>query len=434
MRLVRLWDNSGTAPAGWESHVPVLWKEFEPAEGIYRFDRVDAWLAAHDRPCHLAIVFYMHDWLDHTPAQHRAPLRIVAHDGTIGEMPNYGDPAWRAAYLDAITALADRYRDHPQVVACWLALGLDQETAATGVRFATSVQAQMAGQAYYDFILRTTQHAVAVWGGTPVYIEGAPAPGEVFGGSARYITAAALELGAGYKMNGLLIDQADSTGLGNQAGYQKIDLVTHTRPRRLAYEAPDHGTGKPAGEMYWRLIRALAHEADFVALQESWQTQALAAIPQLPATDWWIVFREREYPEQWWGQSGVSGEPGPWALDVALLSEGEYRFNGGVGLDRWQFTCTEPLRLALLGWGYELYARVTAHSPTGITSRVVPVDDGLITLPAGTYYRLDFSPAAPAEDDEQTQMAALTARATQLEAQVAALTAWRTAIAAASQV
>lgn len=422
MRLVRLWDNGGAAPAGWESHVPVLWADFEPAAGVWRFDRVDAWLGAAARPCHLGLVFYMHDFVDHTPAQHRATLQVMAGDGSTGELPNYGDARWRAAYGAAIQALAERYRDDARVVAFWCALGLDQETAATAVRFAQSVQAQMTAQAYYDFIVQTTALAVAAWAPKPVYIEGAPAPGEVFGGSARFVTALALSKGAGYKMNGLTIDQADSVGLGSAAGYQKIDLVQHTQPRRLAYEAPDHGDGQAVGELYWRLVRAAAHGADFVAIQASWQAQALAV--QLPATDWWVVFREREYGEQWWGAGGVSGEPGPWARGVQVVSAGAYRYNGGVGLDRWQFTCAEPLQLALAGWTAPR-AQVTARGPAGAAGLVAPVVAGVVTLPAGSYYRLDIEPLADVEEEKQPTVAELAARLAAVEAQVAGLAGWR---------
>jgi len=221
-------------------------------------------------------------------------------------------------------------------------------------------------------------------------------------------------------MNGLVIDQADAIGLGALEGTQKIDIIQHSPKHRLAYGAPDHGTGKPVGEYYWRLLRALAHRADFVAVQESWQVQALLADMMLPRAEHWIVFRDREFSEQWWGEYGTSGEPGTWGRNVRLASKGEFVFQGPqeVGIGRWKFVAAEPVVLELKEWE-GARATVTAMDGSGQQSFTVPVTDGRVELPSGTYCRVELEPARG--DDGQE----LATRVERLQERVEALERWR---------
>jgi len=442
MKFVSLWDIGRSAPPGWASHLPVIWDEIEPKPGRWNFGPLKSWIEARLDPVHLGLVFYMDDLKDRSPGFLHRPHAIKAADGREGELPPYEDTGWRRGLWEAIQATADTFKDHPLVASFWCPLGMNQETCPTHPDFATSVREFMPGpDAYYAFIWQTVQVALEAWKPKPVYIEAAPGPGELWGQSGRQLIADALNLGARYKMNGLLADQADSFGYGSLSCLAKLDIGRYAPG--VAFEFPDHGTGKSSGEALWRLLRCLHWKADFLAVQLSWQPRVLEAIERLPTSDWWIVFRDAEYPLTKWDDSGLSGEPGPWHGNITVARlEREVRFNGNSwGWDRW-ISRVSNCELVLEGWPKGCPARIAGFRGTQeIPEFVVPVADGRLTLPPGEYSFLQLFPTSETSNESlltrvknlEVACSGLSVWLTELDKRLSRLESWRGDIASVSR-
>ncbi len=429
MRYVQTWSGDGApasaggAPEGVERQCPILWNKWEYQAGKYDFAAVDRMLAARADPCHLVIVISMYgkatSLVDYTPAFHKKSLRATASNGKVGEIPNYSDATWRAAYGRAIEAMAQRYRENPQVAGFQIALGLDNETQATclmsdGTDFNKPFSALLSDQGYYDFINETVRRSVTAWGGAtgkPVYVPGAPAPGTTWGGSKRRdVVIQALADGGRYLMCGLRTDNDNATGLGGHQGKGLTDIIPNGPS--CAFEG-----GKEAGdvalELYWMLMRALHWNADFVQLQRSWYEKGhwRTVKDLLPAPDArWIVFRDSEWPAPMFTGAdgrkyGFTGEVGPWGRgpggrpglcwvsggtlvkDLARLDLGRHWLKTAQG------------DLVTLDGGADplpdgLYDAQVVDCTGMICQTQVTAAGGCVTLPGGTgYHRVELRPA-----------------------------------------
>ena len=401
MLLTLAWDNRALAPEGWGSHVIVHWRDFEPQAGVYRLELFTQELERRVRPCYVQLGFSFLDKaknvpIDYTPRQHKHSLRLSSN-GVIGEIPPY-DGAWCDAYSQAVEALAYGLREHPQVVGYWHAAGWNTETqAAVSIRgntWATAARAVLSAANYYAFLTESTRRAVAAWGDVPVYLPGAPSPGEVWGTKRRDLIADCLRDGAGYLNCGLRVDNDTSMGIGEREGLGMYDIAELT-PRRGFEEGPRAAADEPM-ELYWMLLRARHWQADFVNLYSSLSAPDVAAVQDLlPATDArWIVFRDAEYPAQAWvggGKTyGFSGEPGNWGCGITTTDAGTPTRGDGFGFDRWTLN-VGMLTLSLPGAPDGLY-QVTIWRPDGtreISIRLVAAER--LMLPAGLYHRVDVS-------------------------------------------
>lgn len=418
MRYVMTWDGLGNAPEGVERHCPILWHKWEYQPGKYDFMAVDRMLAASAKPdakatpCHLQIVISM--WgaatglVDYTPAFHKRSLRAMAANGKTGEIPNYADPAWRAAWRRAHLALIEHYRGHPQFAGLQLALGLNQETQATtvtadGTDWNQAFAPLLNEERFYEFVVEEPRVMVEAAGGLPVYIGGAPAPGTTWGRKRRDVVVAALKSGARYLMCGLRTDNDNATGLGVRAGQGLTDIIPATGAA-CAFEG-----GKEAGdvalELYWLLLRAAHHHADFVQLQRSWFEKGhwRAVKDLLPAPDArWIAFRDSEWPAQTQTgadgqQYGFTGEPGPWGVGLTWVSGGRLRHDPArLDLGRWwlQTAAGEAVVLAGDGLPDGEYEARTVDCTGMICLTTVTAAGGRVALPGGTgYHRIELRPA-----------------------------------------
>jgi len=397
MDFVLTWDVMRQAPEGWNSHLPVIWREFETAPGVYNFGKLDSWMAKRSDPVHLALVFYMNDLVDLTPTFHKKS-HVLTVNGQTAEMPAYDNDAWIDAYANAVEAILKRYQNNPQVAAFWLALGVDQETLACrdrkGVAFAAAGAQVMTVYQYLDFIDALMQRASAAAGTIPVYIEAAPAPGEPWGKNLRGVVAGMLDqYRIGYKMNGLQIDQPDAVGETNGTTIGKYDESMYAP--YCAFEPRDEGGNKDPWELYWMILHAMDWDAKFVSLQGSWVEHYLDIEHELPdPAAYWIVFRGAEYPEVQWG---VTGDSGNWGHSMYQSGAGELTFEqDSVYFDRWLLTVGEDGCEIEVGTEQEegtclarLYA---AHGNVGVIAENVElrVSGGKIDLPPGMYHRVDL--------------------------------------------
>lgn len=408
---VLTWDNTGQAPESWESEVVIAWRDFEPQPGMWRFDLVENALASKCRRCHLLLLIHSVEKggqvVDYTPNLYRK-THVLEVDGRTAEMPNYGDPTWKQHYRDAITALANRFRSDERVATTWLAVGLSNETQCMttirGVDFRPAAAKVLAADDYYSFIVETTDHAVRAWYPKPVILPGAPSPGGVWGQRRRDVVQEALGQGAGYMMNGLLPDNPNAVGLGKLAGLGLYDMARHAG--MVAFEG-----GKEAGssdELYWMLLHALNWWAEFVSLQRSWLPHWDEAVARLPAYgDWWIVFRDKEHDERWYGEQGFSGDPGCWGFGIRHESGGRLEFDEkDMGCMRHRLVADEPVTLAVTGMVDGTYkAEIWTESESTITA--LQVQNGKVTLPAGPrYHRVDLFPwtAQPKLEDRVAEL------------------------------
>lgn len=424
MQLVQAWDNAGTAPEGWASHVIVNWRDFEPSAGVYRLDCFVSAIERRERPCYVELVFSLFDKasgvpIDYTPKQYKHSVKLTVN-GLIGEVPAY-DAAWTEAYCRAVEALAKGLRDQPQVVGYWHAAGWNGETqVAVGTRtgnWAVAARPLIKQDDYYRFITVSTGRAVAAWGAVPVYLPGTTSPGGVWGTKRRDIVADCLKAGAGYLNCGLGSDQSTAFGIGERAGLGMYDIAANT-PRRGFEEGPRQSLGEPL-ELYWMLLHALHWQADFVNLFHSISAPQVPAIRDLlPAADArWIVFRGAEYPANTYISGGLvyghSGEPGNWCSGIGADGIQAVRSSQRFDFDRWVLDVSGLLVLTLPGAVDGTY-RVTIWRPDGSreTADYVIAGERLV-LPAGRYHRVDVSARVLTIDE---RLAALEQRVQVLEA------------------
>lgn len=413
MIFVKAWDNAGTAPDGWGSHIVMPWCDFEPVAGTYRLDLFKLALARRDRPCYVQLVFSMLDKVrnaprDYTPGHHKRSLKLMA-GGLVGEIPPY-DAIWTAAYDRAVAALAAGLREHPLVAGYWHAAGWNAETQAAvairGLDWAAAAKPLLNSIAYYAFVTGSTMRAVEVWEDVPVYLPGAVAPGALWGTRRRDIIADCLRGGAGYMCCGLASDNSSSFGVGERAGLGMYDIGLMAE--RRGFEEGQRSSPAEPMELYWLIMRALHWRADFLNLYESISLPHFTSVAGLlpPPAARWIVFRDAEYPTQvtlsGGKRFGYSGEPGPW--HQGILAEGlpaPERAGLGFGLDRWVMVAAEPLTLQLPGLpdGERV---VTIWRPDGVQERnTLPVVGGRLTLPPGRYHRVDVMPAGTLTVEER---------------------------------
>lgn len=411
MRMVQAWDNLGEAPEGWGSHVIVMWDQLEVSDGVYNWAALDKALAVRHRPCFLQVVFSLYDKtaqmpVDRTADDHRNSLRLAATPARVGTIPRY-DAAWRQAYTAMVQALANRYRNHPDVAGYWHAAGWNQETQAAattngGEWGKLAVAAGLRQEDYLTAIAETTAAAVRAWAPQSVWLPGAPSPGAIWGNKRRDVIAAALEDGAGYMDCGLQPDSPTAFGIGGHAGLGMIEIASHSRLAPGFEEGPILG-GMP-GELYWNLLHARAWGAAFVCLYRNLSGSYYPAVAsRLPAGGArWIVFRDAEFgPATYIDAQGRTfghrGEPGCWASGIEFTPDAyqTLHFNTGrFGCDRWVLHASNPLLLALPGLQDGLYPCV-AWAPDGTRrEQHLAVREGFATLASGEYHRVDVLPVA----------------------------------------
>lgn len=425
MQPVLAWDNLGQAPAGWGSHVILPWAQWEPVAGQYRYDLIDEALGRAVRPCFLQLAVSIYNSArgapqDYTPAPYKRSLRLLV-GGRSGEIPPY-DSAWTAAYNAAVSALAARYRTHPQVVGYWCAPGWNQETQAAAATstgdWAAAARPLLRESVYCDWVLSSTRHALAVWRDVPVWLPGAPSPGNVWGHKRREIIADLLAAGAGYLNCGLQIDNSNAVGIGERAGLAMYDIAQGAG--RRAFEEGVRQAPGNSDELYWLLLRARHWGAEYVNLYGSLSAPEWnAAASKLPPSGArWLVFRAAEHPAQKYTSGGkvygYSGEPGCWGVglaaeDLPMLTFAPERFDAG----RWQLAALQPFTLRAPGLADGLYEAQLWHAAGTVTALRVDVQAERVLLPAGVYHRVDLLDRALTLEE---RVAALERRLTVLEA------------------
>ena len=393
MRYVLNWAAEG-APVGWERHLPVLWDDFEQTPGVYNFNRLRAWLAHDNAPVHLDLPFYFNDLVDHTPAFHKAAY-VLEVGGQRAEMPKWGDATWRKALLNALAALLRFARDEPRVVALWLPLGVDQETAAckvrTGIDFPSAARVAGPVEHYLDFITTISRAVYDLAAGLPVFVQGAPVPGGVWNQSRRAVITDLLDYGLGYKMNGLTsADRPDAVGLGTRAGQMIYDSSVHAK--HVAFEHAFSGTDKPNDELYLMLLRARHWGAEFVALENTWLPAWHNVVDWLPAEDVsWIAFRTPEAADMWWKPPpdgyGQGSERGCWGRGLTLAT-GTVQVNPYPDRRRYTLTSRGDAQLAL-NWPDGSTGDAVGWLAEGVSAWRFTTQNGHLTLPAGVYHRVD---------------------------------------------
>lgn len=414
MLLVQAWDNQGTAPDGWGSHILVYWRDFEPDAGVYRIDQFLRMIERRDRPCYVQLIFSLYGKAttapqDYTPAQHKRSLKLVL-GGLTGEIPPY-DSAWTEAYCRAVEALALGLRDHPQVIGYWHAAGWNAETQAACLTrtgdWTAAVRPLLRPQYYYNFIKTSTARAVAAWGDVPVYLPGAPSPGGVWGTKNREIVADCLKMGAGYMNCGLQADNSTSIGLGMRAGLGMYDIGRLAK-RRGFEEGQRQSLAEPL-ELYWLLMRARHWQGDFVNLYGGISVPQVEKVEYLlPADDVrWIVFRNAEYGANVYTSGGKiyghSGEPGPWGSGITVQDVTPVREGPGFGFDRWVLETSDALVLTLPDMADGEHV-VTIWRPDGSRERNTElVQGGQLTLPPGRYHRVDVAAAGTLTLEERVR-------------------------------
>lgn len=405
MYFVRAWDNQGDAPAGWRSHVMLLWRDFEPSPGQYNYALVDRALAAADRSCYLQIGFSLYDKglrapVDYSPAWLGRSIELTAASGVTGHVPDYS-PAWTSAYVAAVTALAERYREHVQVVGYWHAAGWNQETQAavnnSGGAWGELLRERLDADVYYRFIRESTAAAVAAWAPVPVYLPGAPSPGVLWGGSSRReVVLSCLQAGAGYMNCGLQVDMGSAVGHFEHENAKIFDAALQA-PYHGFEEGPRRSTDA-LGEVYWDLLHALHWGGDFVNLYASISAPPAEQVAHLLPQDGarWIVFRDAEYPLQvWTGQDGrkygQSGVMGTWGRGLAWQGSGMFEFDGArFDRGRWVLDADEPLQLGAPGLADGRYRVLVFWADGSIEEAEADVAGERLTLPAGRYHRVDL--------------------------------------------
>lgn len=419
MDMILAWDNLGKAPDGWGSHLIYPWDQFETAIGQYRLDLVERDLARRTRSCHLQLAISIYDKasgapVDRTPRMYKRSLRLNV-GGRTGEIPPY-DAVWTAAYCRAVDALADRFRDHPQVTGYWCTPGWNQETQAAVATasgdWATAARQVLVESVYYNFLLASTRSALVAWGEMPVWLPGAPDPGAVWGHKRRDLIKTLLNEGACYLNCGLQVDNSNSNGIGERAGTAIYDIAAGDRVR--AFEEGRRFAAQEPMELYWMLLRARHWNARFVNLYGSISAPDYVQVAgYLPAADArWIVFRDLEYPPQTFSANGklygYSGEPGCWGVGIKVEGAAPVFNAASYGFDRWQWTPTEAFTLRLPGLRDGNYS-ATLWAPNGMQKmQTVAVQNEKTTILPGSYHRIDIG-----------------ARLLTLEERVSALEAWR---------
>lgn len=405
MLLVQAWDNLGLAPAGWGSHVMVLWRDFEIKRGVYDFAIVDDALAKRDRPCYLQLGFSMYAKnlrvpVDYTPQFHQDSIRLRSASGNSGYVPGY-TPDWCAAYERAVAELAAQYNTHPRVAGYWHAAGWGQETTAavnnSGGNWADLLKLLLPEDAYLAFLRTSTLAALDAWGDKPVYLPGAPSPGGVWGHRHREVIADLLSAGVGYMNCGLETDNATSFGLGERNGLGMYDIAYGVK--HIGFEEGRRHATEPL-EVYWLLLRALNWGADFVSLYGSISApdaQMVSGLLPKPDTRW-LVFRGQEFPDDAWRGGdgkvyGFGGEPGAWSAGLTwdgagLLSFDPTRYDMG----RWQLNSQGTLILGAPGLADGLYPATVYYPDSATQALQVEVRSEMFTLPPGTYHRVDVAP------------------------------------------
>lgn len=418
-----MWDRDGKAPADWASHVPVQWADIEGAKGQYGFDRVETWLSAAERPCFLSFQFCLAQWksgiTDITPQFHRRSLYVRSTgSGIIATVPDYGDAGWRAALYAAVYALAERYRDDPRVVGFWWGPGVDDEVNAIvnwpGDDFYPSLREQLTVDEYLSFIRESTQTVASAWVPTRTWLAAASAPATPWGQKRRDVIRDVLsETGVGYRMNGLLEDRDNAVGLGLYDGLMVYDMRLNATGG-FAVEEGVVPTNQPSMRLYWMILQALHWRAEVCNLDDGWLPAYELIKPILPFAERWIVFRDREYPAQMWGQYGQSGVPGHLGSGItsAAQATGFDAQNWGVG--RWY--AEGPLTLRLPGLADGDYAAIGIRADGTADELTLLVRGETAGVPAGRWHRIDVHERVVQPPTQDARLAAIEDRLVALEA------------------
>lgn len=331
----------------------VLWRDINPARGIYDWSLVDSNLAKEKSLCvtlpdgsevdkpilfmALASLSSAPGWpatfYDGTPQWVYEEMgdrptvagRLVGHAlegcGAMAVVPAYESWAWRSAYYNMIRALGKHLDDHAQISAVVVATGLDGETQMVknwGCNWADlAVAVPGLGSGFGKVIEESMVTYRQAFPNTPVYIANVP------GGSGmrEWTGGLADSLGVGLKPNAGQIDNDSHRGYGDFWGLWDPPRVYSDT--LSVFGETWSGLGGPEA-YYWTYAAMLHYHPDALSVHPEFLTQSepewLSWVQEhLGVTvettpNVWAIMRDKEFPKVDWGAGGVSGHPGDWTF------------------------------------------------------------------------------------------------------------------------
>ena len=250
-------------------------------------------------------------------------------------VPAYENETWREALRELILAFGEEFNGKPASV--WIGIGIDGELQPVkGSRYYAYLRDVMDSGDLLDAHLLSLSWFREAFPDTPLLVQagtGFRAAWNIGAWRDRMeIMARAFRLGIGYKMNGLAPDKPNAVGYKDAAGWEVYDLADRCKALGLpvafepAHQMPDDGSD-PIQWRYWSLHAAAIHGADFVSLQKRWvdlcpheHVRELQRLTEFP----WVIFREAEFPEVEFTNTGLGGDPGFWTHGTAVTVSGSY--------------------------------------------------------------------------------------------------------------
>ena len=338
------------------------WEEINPEEGVYNWSIIDAGLASErglsvtlpdgqviPKPVVIQIFPYIssaYDWhdvyfYDATPEwvydvideENPDDPRPIVNDrkvgyrldgcGTAAVLPMYDSEIWRTAYFDAVRAMAERYRDDPQVTAVVINTGLDGETQLIkdwGCGWNSIIDTQYTGGLRYrfgQFLYQAMDVYRQAFPNEPIFINNAPGGGGTRKATSDY--AASLVPPVGLKHSGMWVDSDGHEGYGAFVGmFDMINAYSMTVPIWL-----ESKMGYGSSEVkYWSLLAGLHYHPDAIDLHPDYFSMVDPEILRWVGThigktlddtpSVWTALRDYEFPLVEWTTGASSGHMGDW--------------------------------------------------------------------------------------------------------------------------
>lgn len=290
----------------------LTWAATNPANGVYKWEAVDAYLdacATQGRKAAISILLYPDLNQDTTPAWvygGGAGWPIVGGTGTF---PKWNDYLWDAAMAQFITAFGKRYDGDPRLHSVWITFAKYGETVTDGLGsdlhnpgryFANVIN-------WYDAAFPNTPLAALITGPT----------------NRLDLARMCWERGIMPKFNALARDLPTHVQLKPTAGAGHAEIARKSRELGIPV-AWEHYYPNNAKETYWAVLTFLGLGGTVLDLPAA-HLDTLAAIPGL--WDWalevmqtnqelvgFYAARDTQYPAP--GNGWEHGWPGPWERNI----------------------------------------------------------------------------------------------------------------------
>ena len=283
-------ENMNKDPYGLTGGLQVFyWAQLEPNKDQYRWDLVDAWLAAEASKGKMAaIAFSTYNgrlaggiavpswvWAEAPNAVIQVPCTIGSPGCTTGTIliPRYWDSGYLTRYADFIQDFADRFKNDPRIAWIGIGVGIYGETKPCDSRSDINDLAYLRDYAGLTSSLWiSTVNAI-----TDIYINafaGSPLRNRLLLQSAPFALAQwerrefrtyAAQRGVGLSLNGLFADWNNSLRPSQDGFFDQVVHYSNTVP--IAFESYNYMM-PTAADVYWAMLNGLDKGLDYMRISK----------------------------------------------------------------------------------------------------------------------------------------------------------------------